>query len=147
MKNLFTYPHLLVLLQFGLIGLMVLFSRGVLHSPVAITVFLAGAAFGFWAITYNQLGNFHIRPILKDGCRLITTGPYRLIRHPMYTSVIIMMLGVLISTPTWQELAMFAILITVLYLKAQREERLWCGHNPSYLSYKKRTKLFIPFLL
>jgi len=147
MKNLFTYPHLLVLLQFGLIGLMVYFSRGVLHSPAAMAIFAAGAAFGFWAIAHNQTGNFHIRPILKNGCRLITSGPYRLIRHPMYTSVIIMMLGVLISTPTLLESTFYLALIAVLYLKARREERLWCGHNPKYLSYKKRTKLFIPYVL
>ena len=147
MKNFLTYPHLLVALQFGLIGLMIGLSRGMLHSPVAIAVSLFGAAIGFWAIAYNQRGNFNIRPVLKEGCRLIMTGPYRLIRHPMYSSVITMMLGIVISTPTWPELAMLIMLIIVLYLKARREERLWCGHNPGYLSYKKRTKLFIPFLL
>jgi protein-S-isoprenylcysteine O-methyltransferase Ste14 len=147
MKNLLTYPHLLVTAQFGLIGLMILFSRGVLHSPVAITVFLIGVFIGFWAIAHNQLGNFHIRPVLKEGCQLTTTGPYRLIRHPMYTSVITMMLGVLISTPTLLEAVMFVVLVAVLYLKAHREEELWCGHNEIYLAYQKKTKLFIPYIL
>ena len=147
MKHIFTYPHLLVGVQFALIGLMVFFSRGVLSSPVAISIFLLGALFGLWAILHNQRGNFHIRPILKEGCTLITTGPYRLIRHPMYTSVIIMMLGVLISTPTLLEASLFLLLILTLYLKGRREERLWCGHDEEYLVYRERTKLFIPYVL
>ena len=134
-------------MQFSLIGLMVLLSEGVLHSLAGVTVFLLGLLFGLWAIAHNKRDNFHIRPDLKDGCRLISTGPYRLIRHPMYTSVITMMLGVLISTPTFPELFLFTLLIAVLYLKARREERLWCGHDESYLKYRKNTKLFIPYIL
>ena len=147
MRKLITYPHLLVGAQFSLIGLMILFSRDLLHSSVAIVIFLIGVAFGLWAISHNKRGNFNIRPVLKDGCILITTGPYRFIRHPMYTSVITMMLGVFISTPTLPEFVMLLVLIAVLYLKARREEKLWCSHNPGYLNYKKRTKLFIPYLL
>jgi len=147
MKKLLSYPHLLVGAQFSLIGLMVFFSRGILHSPAAITVFLIGLLFGLWAIMHNQRGNFNIRPVLKDGCILITTGPYRFIRHPMYTSVILMMLGIFISTPTLPEAIMFLTLITVLYLKARREEHLWCDHHPEYPAYKERTKLFIPYFL
>ena len=147
MKDTLTYPHLLVGAQFALIGLMVLFSRGVLGSPVAITVFLIGVLFGLWAIMHNQRGNFHIHPILKEGCTLIATGPYRLIRHPMYTSVITMMLGVLVSTPTLLESLLFLLLILTLYLKGRREERLWCGHDADYLVYRERTKLFIPYIL
>jgi protein-S-isoprenylcysteine O-methyltransferase Ste14 len=58
-----------------------------------------------------------------------------------------MMLGIVISTPTLLEVAMFLALIATLTLKARREERLWCEHNPDYLAYKKRTKLFLPYLL
>ena len=147
MKKLFSYPHLLVFSQFSLIGFMIIFSKGVLHSTAGITVLLLGAAIGLWAIAYNKTGNFNIRPVLKDGCTLIMTGPYRFIRHPMYTSVITMMLGVLVSTPTLLELTMFAMLILTLYLKARREEHLWCGHNEEYLNYRKNTKLFIPYIL
>lgn len=141
------YPKLLVLLQFGLIGLMVLFSHGVLSSIIGISIFLIGLVIGLWAINHNKRDNFHIQPKLKEGCHLVTTGAYNYIRHPMYTSVILMMLGVLVSTPTLLELLLFTTLIMVLVLKAKREERLWCGHDEAYIEYKKRTKLFIPYIL
>jgi protein-S-isoprenylcysteine O-methyltransferase Ste14 len=141
------YPKFLVLLQFGLIGLMILFSHGVLSSMIGVLVFLTGLVIGLWAIDHNKRDNFNIQPKLKEGCQLITTGAYNYIRHPMYTSVILMMLGVLVSTPTLLELFLFIILITVLVLKAKREEKLWCGHNKEYILYQRRTKLFIPYIL
>ena len=141
------YPKLLVLLQFGLIGIMILFSHGVLGSVYGVSIFLIGLVIGLWAINHNKRDNFHIQPKLKEGCQLVTTGAYNYIRHPMYTSVILMMFGVLVSTPTLLELLLFTTLILVLVLKAKREERLWCGHDEAYIEYKRRTKLFIPYIL
>ena len=141
------YPKLLVTLQFGLISLMILFSKGVVHSFTAILIFTAGLLLGLWAISHNQRKNFHIRPELKEGCRLITSGAYKWIRHPMYSSVILMMLGVVLSTPTPIEFLLFFTLIIVLVLKAKREEKLWCRHDEAYIAYKNRTKLFIPYIL
>ncbi len=141
------YPKLLVLLQFGLIGIMIFFSNGVLHSVFGIAIFLIGLVIGLWAINHNKRDNFHIQPKLKEGCQLVTTGAYNYIRHPMYASVTLMMLGVLVSTPTLLEFLLFTTLIMVLVLKAKREERLWCGHDEAYIEYKKRTKLFIPYIL
>jgi len=141
------YPKLLVLFQFGLIGLMVLFSHGVLSSVLGISIFILGLIIGLWAIGHNKRDNFHIQPNLKEGCKLITTGAYRYIRHPMYTSVITMMFAVLISTPTLLEFLLFLALIVVLILKAKREEILWCGHDEAYIEYKNNTKLFIPYIL
>ncbi len=141
------YPKFLVFLQFGLIGLMIFFSHGVLSSVPAIVIFLMGVVIGLWAITHNKRGNFNIQPKLKEGCQLVTTGAYNYIRHPMYTSVILMMFAVLAASPAFLELLLFSLLIGVLVLKAKREEKLWCGHDASYLDYQKRTKLFIPYIL
>lgn len=141
------YPKLLVLLQFGLIGLMILFSHGIVNSLPAIIIFVLGLLVGLWALNHNKRGNFNIQPKLKEGCQLVTTGAYNYIRHPMYTSVILMMLGVLVSTPTLLEFLFFIILMAVLILKARREEKLWCGHDETYIKYQKRTKLFIPYIL
>ena len=141
------YPKALVFLQFGLIGMMLLFSHGVLHSISGLIIFILGAAIGLWAISHHKRGNFNIQPKLKAGCVLVTSGAYNYIRHPMYTSVIFMMLGVLISTPVLLELLFFAALVFVLVLKAKREEALWCGHDKAYIDYKNRTKLFIPYIL
>ena len=141
------YPQILVALQFGIIGLMVVFSDGLLGSIYSIILFAIGVAVGVWALRHNQLGNFHIQPIIREGSKLIITGIYRYIRHPMYLSVIIMMSAILLSTPTLLESVLFLSLIIVLTLKAKREESLWLDHNEEYDRYRYSSKLFIPFIL
>jgi len=140
------YSRSLVFAQFFLIGLMALFSRGIFSSWLGMSVLLFGVLFGVWTIQYNRLGNFNIRPELKEGCALITTGPYRLVRHPMYTSVLLMSLGLAISTPIYLEWSSFLLLILVLALKAVREEYLWCEENAAYREYMDNSKRFIPFI-
>ena len=141
------YPQLLVFLQFGIIGLMVLFSKGFLSDFISIAIFIVGGLFGIWALTHNRLGNFHIQPKMRENAKLITTGIYGYIRHPMYFSVIVMMLAFVTSTPTTVEIVLFISLIVVLVLKAKREEKLWLNHNEEYEKYKEQTKLFIPYIL
>jgi len=146
-KNHPRYPNLLVFLQFLLIGLIVLFSKSFFSSPFALAIFIVGAVLGLWAITHNKVGNFNIQPKLREGSKLITTGIYTWVRHPMYTSVIVMMLGFLVSTPTVIEILLWLILTGVLLLKAKREESLWLEHDEDYAKYKNSTKFFIPYIL
>ena len=141
------YPQILVFLQFSIIGLMVLLSKGFSSSVLSISIFTIGLLFGVWALAYNQLGNFNIQPKLKQGSNLITTGIYKYIRHPMYASVIIIMFAFLVSTPILVEGILFIFLIGVLLLKAKKEESLWLIHDEAYEVYKKDSKLFIPFVL
>ena len=141
------YPKLLVFLQFTIIGFMIFISHGLVNSLLGIFIFSIGAFIGIWALLHNKTDNFNIQPKLKDGCRLITTGAYHYIRHPMYTSVIFMMLGILISSPSFLEFILFLLLIIVLLLKAKKEEMLWCQHNKEYIKYQKETKLFLPYIL
>ncbi len=140
------YSRSLVFAQFSLIGLMVVYSRGIFSSWLGMALFLAGALFGLWAIRHNRGDNFNIRPDLKEGCDLITTGPYQFVRHPMYTSVMLMTLALAVATPVYLEWSSFLLLIFVLALKAVREERLWCEGSAEYKAYMKKTKRFIPFI-
>ena len=141
------YSKLLVALQFGIIGLMVIFSKGLVNSYVALGIFAIGGAVGILAISCNKIGNFNIQPELKKDCQLITFGIYSYIRHPMYTSVLVMMFGVWFTTPIFLESGLFLGLVVTLFLKASREEKLWSSHHNGYEKYKKQTKLFIPFIL
>jgi len=140
------YSRSLVFAQFFLIGMMVIFSRGIFNSWLGMSVLLVGVLFGMWTISYNRLGNFNIRPELKEGCTLITTGPYRFVRHPMYTSVLLISLGLAMGTPIYAQWSSFLLLVLVLALKAVREEYLWCEENAAYRDYMKKSKRFVPFI-
>ncbi len=142
------YPHLLVTLQFGTIFAMILYAAtDFSFSLPGLLLLLAGVATGLWAIAHHPKDNFNIRPELKEACCLVTHGLYRYIRHPMYTSVMLMQMGIVLFRPTSEAWAMWAFLVLVLYLKAHREEKLWMVYDAAYAAYRKRTRYFIPYIL
>ena len=141
------YPQLLVFLQFTLIGLIALFSKGFFSSLLNITIFLFGGGLGVWALLHNKLGNFNIQPKMKEGAVLVTSGIYAFIRHPMYLSVIVMSFAFVLSSVTILQSFLFLSLIFVLFLKAKKEESIWLEESEDYAKYRANTKLFLPFLL
>jgi protein-S-isoprenylcysteine O-methyltransferase Ste14 len=98
-------------------------------------------------VRHNPLGNFNITPEIKENASLITTGAYSYIRHPMYFSVLVMMLGVIVSKPTLLSFFIYALLVATLFLKATKEEVLWMEQSYEYKNYRQQTKKIIPFIL
>ncbi len=141
------YSEILVGLQFGLIGAMILYAVGGSFKGVAVVVFLIGAAVGLAAIYAHPRGNFNIRPDIKEECMLIRHGIYRYIRHPMYTSVMAMGAGIALLRSDAVMWTMWAALATVLTLKAKREERFWSERDACYHDYMRNSKRFIPYIL
>jgi len=100
-----------------------------------------------WTSAHNKVGNFNIIPEIKEGCILIRTGPYKFIRHPMYTSVLLVGLGALAYGFAFFKLGVLGTLILVMSIKARKEEKFWCEKSVEYKRYQEETKMFIPFVL
>jgi protein-S-isoprenylcysteine O-methyltransferase Ste14 len=100
-----------------------------------------------WIFTHNRVGNFNIVPEIKENAKLIVTGPYKYVRHPMYSSLILFMLGVILHNFNIINLLSLFVLIGAVSAKAFREESLWHLNDSDYEEYKKGTKMIIPFLL
>lgn len=82
---------MLVVLQFSLLALVgwrAWVAPSGLSAPVASRL-VVSAMLALWALAANRPGNFNIRPTPRHGGVLITSGPYRWIRHPVYTSVLL----------------------------------------------------------
>ena len=142
--------NLLVLLQFGLLMLLAAaagpsLTRGALPAP---TWMLAGLslALAIWTLAHNRIGNFNIRPVPKRGGRLVTSGPYRWIRHPMYTSVLLGAAALAWAAPAWAWLGWFGLWL-VLWAKATLEESQMMELHPDYHAYRQRSRRFLPWLL
>lgn len=139
----------LVALQLGLIAALVVGT----HWPVVphawpLTLFLLAMAvvLGIWTLGYNRWGNFNIRPELRTGARLVTGGPYRWIRHPMYASVLLGVGAVTYADARlWRVLLLVALLL-VLIAKAAREEDYLRAAFPEYAAYAARTWRLVPFV-
>ena len=106
---------------------------------------VAGLAIGAWAISANRPGNFNIRPEPKEGGLLVTAGPYRWIRHPMYLAVLVTM-AAFVAAGDAAQAALWLLLAGVLAAKAVREERGLVLAHPGYAAYRERTRAILPFV-
>ena len=71
-----------------------------------------------WALAANRPGNFNIRPTPRPGGALVTSGPYRWVRHPMYTSVLMAAAAAAVKSHQIVDSGLWFALLAVLLLKA-----------------------------
>lgn len=84
----------------------------------------------------------------KENHELITGGPYAFVRHPIYTGMLMMLLGTVIISGHAFGFAILALGTFMLWLKSLDEERMMIKHFPdAYPPYKKRVRALIPFVL
>jgi len=138
---------LLVFTQFFIIFLMSL-PFGSASDTLVFGLFVSGVGgiIGLLALSANRLGNFNIRPDIREDCTLITSGIYAYIRHPMYSSVLVTMLGIVVIYPMNYEYVLYGVLLITLLIKLFYEESLWKCESEEYILYTHKTKRLIPFL-
>jgi len=115
---------------------------------VAAVVTAIGLCIALWARAMLG-GNWSGLTVLKDQHELIERGPYAFVRHPIYTGVLLMVLGTVMFWGTRDGLVVLAIIVVGLFLKARTEERMLTKHFPeAYPRYRARVRArIIPFLL
>lgn len=98
-----------------------------------------------WAILLmNKFLN--ISPEIMPGAKLIISGPYKFIRHPMYCSLVLISLIWIIDTFTYTRLTIWMVLLINILIKLFYEEKILYNNFPEYSEYQKKTKRFIPFI-
>ena len=136
---------------FGVIGTFA--GVGLLQLPVAhlslpVQVF-AAVLIGLGSLgsllVLSQLGtNFSILP---EARKLVTGGPYALVRHPLYSVEIITILGTAIQFQAPWSWAIAAVVVALLWIRSHFEEQVLARAYPEYGEYRARTKRFIPGVL
>ncbi len=91
-------------------------------------------------------GKFRIEPIPAEEAKLIISGPYQWIRHPMYAAIFLGVAGLFITHFSWIKIFLSLTLIVVLTIKLLWEEKMLGVKFSSYSTYKKQTKRIIPYL-
>lgn len=129
----------------GLNGKFLPLERWVSPAGVAIQ------AFGLWfAIRARKTLGKHWSGELtvKEDHEIVKSGPYRFIRHPIYTGILCMALGTAITSNAWHGLLGFAVMAFAYARKIRMEERwLVDAFGAPYAEYKKETRALVPFLL
>jgi protein-S-isoprenylcysteine O-methyltransferase Ste14 len=107
----------------------------------------AGALLVYW-MNHSLGPNFSSTLILRDGHQLIQHGPYRHVRHPMYTSFLVMLVGLLLLSANWiVGGAAIAFVLLLMAVRTPREERMLLGRfGDEYRRYMERTGRYLPRL-
>jgi protein-S-isoprenylcysteine O-methyltransferase Ste14 len=138
----------------GLAGTLMLLAVGALpegpplYSPpswlgaVSTTV----SVFAFALAVYGLLYLRRSLSIIPEARRLVTGGPYRLVRHPLYAAEILAAVAFVTVNPGARTMAVLAPFIATQLLRSRYEERLLTRTYPQYAEYARHTRRLIPFL-
>jgi protein-S-isoprenylcysteine O-methyltransferase Ste14 len=114
---------------------------------VASVVTALGLMILIWGRT-SLAGNWSADVVLKEDHELIEKGPYRYVRHPIYTGFILMAIGGVLLWGTVMASVIMCLLPVVLWQKLSQEERLLTKAFPdAYPRYKARVKALVPFVM
>ena len=110
----------------------------------------SGNALGFLAwMAARELGKqWRFQAAISEGHDLITTGPYRFVRHPIYASMLMMLVATMLAW-TWWPMAVIGLVSFVIgtEIRVRAEEKLLTYHfGDAYRSYRRQTRAYIPFV-
>jgi protein-S-isoprenylcysteine O-methyltransferase Ste14 len=124
-----------------------LFPPDGIRAPVCLAVAALGLGFSIWA--RRVLGsNWSSTPVIKEGHELIRVGPYRWVRHPIYTGLLVALAATFAARGHVGDACLLALVILGLVWKLRIEESLMMQNFPeAYPEYRKQTKALIPFVI
>jgi len=100
----------------------------------------------FQVMKTNSFASSVIR--VEAGQKVISTGPYRLVRHPMYSAIVVLLLATPLALGSYAAVPLFVTLVPLLVFRLLHEEKLLRQNLPGYAEYCLRTRFrLVPFVL
>jgi protein-S-isoprenylcysteine O-methyltransferase Ste14 len=115
-------------------------------GPITISIQVAAALLMLWARLTFGLRSFHASANPTQG-GLVTRGPYRFVRHPIYAAVLYFLWAGVSAHPGPVNLPAAVLASALLGVRMFAEERLLLGRYPEYADYARRTRRVVPFVL
>jgi len=115
---------------------------------------IIGLGLGAWGVLAMRMGNFNIQPEVKTNAVMVSRGPYKIIRNPMYAGLLLFF-GVSVFMNfdfnnllySYIRLSIFILLTTVLIMKIYMEETFLTNKfGEGYTEFKEKTYRLIPFV-
>jgi protein-S-isoprenylcysteine O-methyltransferase Ste14 len=129
--------YLLVFVQFACLGALVLTGPVLARNPILLVVEVAALALALWALLTVRLDNMNVTPDVRPDSVMVSHGPYRYIRHPMYASILLGALALVLDTPSPLRWAIWGVLLVNLIVKLTYEETLLVAHHPEYAALQQ----------
>ena len=133
-------------IQFVCLALLITTGPWIAASMEFLVLEMLGIFFGFWALLTMKLRNLSVLPEIKPNSFLQTGGPYRWVRHPMYSALLLVMLVLVLEEFTYWRGLVWLILSLDLFLKLQYEEELLVNKFFEYRVYQSKTSKLIPWI-
>ena len=129
--------------RYGWLGLRFVPESGTL-SLLGLVLAGAGVAFAVWA-RWHLGANWSAVVSIRAQHDLVRTGPYRAVRHPIYTGLLLAIMGTVLIVGEFRALLAFAIVLASFYLKARKEDA-WLAREfgETFAGHAKRTGMFLP---
>ena len=124
-----------------------LWPAGLWSFWLGAAVMVAGLLFAVWARVH--LGrNWSSSVTIKQGHELITTGPYAVVRHPIYTGILAGFLGMAIAISQVRGFIVFLLIFVAFWIKFRMEEQwMRSQFGEAYATYARQTAALVPYLL
>jgi protein-S-isoprenylcysteine O-methyltransferase Ste14 len=115
-------------------------QAGASRSLLAFVLILAGSTWSVWAVRHLST----CLSVVPQARRLVDTGPYRLVRHPLYLGELVAVSGFAVRGGHWLHAALLVTLLALQVYRAGREEALLESRVPGYSGYAARTWRIVP---
>ena len=115
-------------------------------SPAVIAAQILALGLAVWARRSFPAGSFRVTAA-PSGDAVIQRGPYRLIRHPMYSAALLLVWASILGRPEVWTSVVGVVVTTVVAIRIVTEERLLRARYPAYTAYAESTKALVPFVL
>ena len=121
-------------------------SHATVIEAIAVALCVLGLLGAIWS-RRTLAKNWSGEVVFKEQHELVERGPYQWVRHPIYTSILLMALGTALAVGRLGSFVGLMLLGTGLIIKFHMEESLLLRHFPNeYAAYKSRVKALVPFL-
>ena len=139
-------PYIFVTFQLGSLAYIALTGPLFAKTWYGFLIELTGFALAIRAVMIMKR-NGNVTPVPKESARLITGGPYKYIRHPMYIAQVIAVIPLIYENYNLPRLYALILLVITLIFKLHYEEKRLIEHfGNSYIEYQKVSKKVIPFI-
>lgn len=142
-------PGLVIIVAFVLLrvfGANSLAVHSVVLEVVGMVILVAGLGLAVWARICLG-GNWGMPMTEKREPELVTSGPYRFVRHPIYAGFLLAVLGTALVTNLFFLIALAVMTVYFAYSASVEERTMTQSFPAAYPSYRARTKMLIPFVL
>lgn len=139
--------YLLYLEIFLLLLLFYMGNSAVIFTSAILTIItIAGLLLALWSFYNMGSKNFSPFPQPRKNGKIVQAGPYKYIRHPMYTGLVLVATALFLSNLNFINFLLFALFAYILDQKATLEEKLLLKMHKEYETYQKTTKRFLPYI-